>query len=69
MAGGDLQEAWRCLKGWYRDAGEHSPKPCYESMDKQTRERVELYGMVPPLGITYQSTLNLSRYGMMSRMM
>ena len=50
MEGGDLKEAWRCLKGWYRNAGEHSPKPCYESMDKQTRERVELYGKVPPPG-------------------
>ena len=50
FAKGDLEEAWRLLKGWYRAAEDRAPKPCYESMEKQTKERVELYGKVIPPG-------------------
>ena len=38
---GEIEEAWHSLKGWYRAAEDRAPKPCYESMDKQMRERVE----------------------------
>ena len=48
---GELQEAWRCLKGWYATASDKAPKPCYESMVKQTKKRAELYRKVPPWGI------------------
>ena len=47
---GDLKEAWRGLKGWYSAVEERAPKPCYLSMQKQTNERVALYGKVDPPG-------------------
>ncbi len=39
LAGGNLQEAFCHLKGWYRAATETQAKPCY----RQTLERVDLY--------------------------
>ena len=50
LAGGDLKEAWRCVKGWYRTASEVPPRPCFQTMERQTQERVELYGKVNPPG-------------------
>ena len=47
---GDLREAWRTLRGWYRDAGERPPTPCHQKMEKQTAEREKLYGYVPSEG-------------------
>ena len=47
---GDVVEALRCVKGWYRVAEDRAPKPCHESMEKQTKEREELYAKVPPPG-------------------
>jgi len=38
------------LKGWYSAVEERDPKPCYQSMEKQTNERVALYGTVKPPG-------------------
>jgi len=55
LESGDLKEAWRALKGWYAQASDRLPKPCYDSMVKQTAERVKLYEKVPPLGILSQS--------------
>jgi hypothetical protein len=43
LAGGDVQEAFRHLKGWYRAASETQSKPCYHTMERQTSERVDLY--------------------------
>ena len=45
---GDLKEAWRCLKGLYTAALDRPPKPCHNSMEKQTAEREELYWKVSP---------------------
>ena len=50
LKGGELAEAWRCLKGWYAAARDRPPKPCHETMGKQTAEQVELYERVPPPG-------------------
>lgn len=50
LNGGELQEGWDIAKKWYRAATDRGPKPCFESMAKQTAERVELYGKVPPPG-------------------
>ena len=50
LATGNIREAFRHLKGWYREAGEISPRPCLQTMEQQTAERVELYGRVPPPG-------------------
>ena len=43
LAGGDVQEAFRHLKGWYRAATDTQAKPCYQTMERQTSERVDLY--------------------------
>ena len=38
------------MKGWYAAAWDRPPKPCHETMAKQTAGRVELYERVPPAG-------------------
>jgi hypothetical protein len=43
LAGGNVQEAFRHLKGWYRAATETQSEPCYDTMERQTSERVDLY--------------------------
>jgi len=43
LAGSNIQEAFRHLKGWYRAASETQSKPCYHTMERQTSERVDLY--------------------------
>ena len=43
LAKGDVQEAFRNLKGWYRKAGEMQARPCRQTMEGQTDERVALY--------------------------
>jgi hypothetical protein len=40
---GNVQEAFRHLKGWYRKAAETQAKPCHQTMEPQTDKRVELY--------------------------
>jgi hypothetical protein len=43
LTGGNVQEAFRHLKGWCRATTETQSKPCYHTMDCQTLERVDLY--------------------------
>ncbi len=43
LSGGDVQEAFRHLKGWFRAATETQAKPCYHTMERQMLERVDLY--------------------------
>jgi hypothetical protein len=43
LAGGNIQEAFRHLKGWYRAVTEMQMKPCYHTMERQMLERVDLY--------------------------
>ena len=50
LQSGDPKEAWRCIKGWYRAVEDRAPKPCYESLAKQTAEREKLYEEVSPVG-------------------
>ena len=50
LAGGNVQEAFRHLKGWYRAATKTQAKPCYQTMDHQTSERVDLYARRQSLG-------------------
>ena len=50
LAAGNYKEAWCVAKGWYRAVEDRVPKPCYRSTEKQTAERVKLYGKVEPLG-------------------
>jgi hypothetical protein len=42
-SGGNVQEAFRHLKGWYRAVTETQSKPCYHTIEHQTSERVDLY--------------------------
>jgi hypothetical protein len=44
-------EAWHHLKGWYCLAEDQAPKPCPETMAKQTQERVDLYAARTPTGM------------------
>jgi hypothetical protein len=43
LAGGKVQEAFRHLKGWYCVATNTQAKPCYQTMERQTSKRVDLY--------------------------
>jgi hypothetical protein len=43
LAGGNVQEAFRHLKGWYRAASDTQAKPCRQTMERQTSEQVDLY--------------------------
>jgi hypothetical protein len=42
LAGGDVQEAFRYLKGWYQNASESMARPCPQTMEQQTAEQVAL---------------------------
>ena len=50
LAKGNVQEAFRHLKGWYQTATETQAKPCFLTMEKQTAERVDLYRQCDPPG-------------------
>jgi hypothetical protein len=41
---GEVKDVIRHLKGWYRNAAEMQARPCHQTMEHQTDERVELYG-------------------------
>ena len=43
LAGGNVQEAFRHLKGWYRSATDTQARPCFQTMDWQTAERIDLF--------------------------
>jgi hypothetical protein len=43
LAKGNVHEAFRHLKGWYRNASQTQAKPCFHTMEWQTLEHVELY--------------------------
>ena len=38
LTSGNIKEVWRTLQGWYREARETAPKPCYDTMESQTVE-------------------------------
>jgi hypothetical protein len=43
LAKGDVKEAFRHLKGWYRKATETQVRPCQQAMERQTDKWEELY--------------------------
>jgi hypothetical protein len=43
LAEGNVHEAFHHLKGWYRAAMETQAWPCFQTIEKQTAERVDLY--------------------------
>ena len=48
---GKVHEAFRHLKVWYREASETQVRPCFQTMERQTVERVELYRRRNPPGL------------------
>jgi hypothetical protein len=50
LTGGNVQEAFHHLKGWYRAATETQAKPCYQTMERQTLERVDIHARRESLG-------------------
>jgi hypothetical protein len=50
LAGGNVQESFCHLKGWYRATSETITRPCPQTMVKQTAERVDLYRQRDPPG-------------------
>ena len=60
LENGDLQEAWRSIQCWYRAASNRAPKPCRQTLEQQTRERVELYAGVENPGDTVR--INVQPY-------
>ncbi len=66
LAAGEYIEAWCHLKGWYCLAEDRAPKPCPETLAKQTDERIQLYTAVPPprggqCGLTLTPPMSLMR--------
>ncbi len=43
LAKGNVHEAFLHLKGWYQAATEIRARPCFQTMEKQTAEHVDLY--------------------------
>jgi hypothetical protein len=43
LAEGNVHEAFQHLKGWYREASKTQARPCFQTMERQTSERVKLY--------------------------
>ncbi len=43
LSGGDVQEDFRYLKGWYQNVLESMARPCPQTMEQQTAEQVALY--------------------------
>ena len=50
LSAGDIREAFRFLQGWYRDVTKVAPKPCFQTVERQTHDRKHLYPYVPSLG-------------------
>ena len=50
LAAGEFIEAWHYLKRWYRLVEDQAPKPCPDTLAKQTKERIQLYATVTSLG-------------------
>ena len=50
LAGGDVQEAFCHLKGWYWAASETTTRPCPQTMVQQAAKRVKVYARRDPPG-------------------
>ena len=50
LAGGESEEVWRTVRGWYSQADGCAPKPCHQTMACQTEEKEELYVWRNPPG-------------------
>jgi hypothetical protein len=43
LAEGNVHEVFCHLKGWYWAATETQARPCFQTMEKQKAERIDLY--------------------------
>jgi hypothetical protein len=53
-AKGKVHNAFRHLKWWYRGAMETKAWPCFQTMERQTAERVDLYSLGPLVAINIE---------------
>ena len=53
LSKGNVKEAFRHLKGWYRTALETQSRPCHQTMERQTVERKELYAERAAYGVGF----------------
>ena len=47
---GDARKAYGTLRAWHKECDPAASKPCYDTLEDQTRERVELYRKRAPPG-------------------
>ncbi len=47
LLAGDFQEAFCFLQGWYQDVTKVASKPCFQTVEQQTRNHDHLYWYVP----------------------
>ena len=55
LGAGNVKEAFRHLKGWYREASETHAAPCPQTMERQTYKRVELCARRAAYGESFQA--------------
>ena len=53
LGAGNVQEAFRHLKEWYRAASKMQAAPCPQTMERQMDERVELYAKCEVYGKSF----------------
>ena len=60
LSQGNIHKAFRHLRGWYRSASDVVSRPCFLALERQTQDREELYGRVPPPGAPIPININPS---------
>ncbi len=50
LSGGNVWEAFRNLKGWYRDVRATTAWTCFLALERQTKDQEWLYQAAPPGG-------------------
>ena len=45
---GEVSEAWGTIRGWHKTVELKAAKPCWRTMEEQTRGREDLYKDQPP---------------------
>ena len=58
---GRIREAWGTIWGWHKIVEPKAAKPCFWTMEDQTRGREELYGFQQPPGEKSRGTWNARR--------
>ena len=50
LRNGHVREAWGAIWGWHRTVEPKAAKPCFRTMEEQTKGREDLYGLHTPPG-------------------